>query len=85
MSKAALEAKALPTDLSFTRALHYIQHELLFAAATRAYGNIPGMLHRLREQLKEAVKEERRGRQCPRHVKSPPSKYDVRFVFKNPK
>ena len=85
MSKAAIEAKAQPTDLSFIRALHYIQHDLLFAAATRAYGNIPGMLHRLREQLKEALKEERRGRQCPRHVKSRPSKYDVRFVFKSPK
>lgn len=82
MAKAALEAKAQPTDLSFVRALHYIQHELLFAAATRAHGNIPGMLQHLRQQLKDALKEERRGRQCPRHVKSRPSKYDVRFVFK---
>lgn len=85
MSKAALETKALPTDLSFIRALHYIQHALLFAAATRAYGNIPGILHRLRQQLKEALIEKRRGRQCPRHVKSRPSNYDVRFVLKNPK
>lgn len=85
MSKAAIEAKAQPTDLSFVRALHYIQHELLFAAATRAHGNIPGMLKRLRKRLKEALKEERRGRQCPRHVKSRPSKYDVRFVLKTPK
>lgn len=82
MSKAAIEAKAQPTDLSFIRALHLIQYELLFAAATRAYGNIPGKLKRLRQQLKEALKEERRGRQCPRHVKSRPSKYDVRFVLK---
>jgi hypothetical protein len=82
MSKAAIEAKTLPTDLSFIRALHYIQHELLFAAATRAHGKIPGMLYRLRQQLKDALKEERRGRQCPRHVKSRPSKYDVRFVYK---
>ena len=67
------------------RALHYIQHDLLFAAATRAHGNIPGMLKRLRKRLKEALKEERRGRQCPRHVKSRPSKYDVRFVLKTPK
>lgn len=85
MAKAAIEAKAQPTDLSFIRALHLIQYELLFAAATRAYGNIPGKLKRLRQQLKEALKEERRGRQCPRHVKSRPSKYDVRFVFKIPK
>ena len=85
MAKAALEAKAQPTDLSFIRALHLIQYELLFAAATRAYGNIPGKLKRLRQQLKEALKEERRGRQCPRHVKSRPSRYDVRFVFKTPK
>jgi hypothetical protein len=85
MAKAAIEAKAQPTDLSFIRALHLIQYELLFAAATRAYGNIPGKLKRLRQQLKEALKEERRGRQCPRHVKSRPSRYDVRFVFKIPK
>ncbi len=85
MAKAALEAKAQPTDLSFIRALHYVQHQLLFAAMTKAVGNIPGMLHRLREQLKEALKEERRGRQCPRLVKSRPSRYDVRFVYKIPK
>lgn len=85
MAKAALEAKAQPTDLSFIRALHLIQYELLFAAATRAYGNIPGKLKRLRQQLKEALKEERRGRQCPRHVKSRPSRYDARFVLKIPK
>jgi hypothetical protein len=84
MAKAAIEAKAEPTDLSFIRALHLIQYELLFVAATRAYGNIPGKLKRLRQQLKEALKEERRGRQCPRHVKSRPSRYDVRFVFKTP-
>jgi hypothetical protein len=82
MAKAAAEAKAQPTDLSFIRALHLIQQELMFASFTDAYGNIPGKLKRLREQLKEALKEERRGRQCPRHVKSRPAKYPVRFVFK---
>ena len=85
MARAALEAKAQPTDLSFIRALHFIQIELSFAALLQAPGNIPGKLHRLREQLKAALKEERRGRQCPRLVKSRPSRYDVRFVFKNPK
>jgi hypothetical protein len=82
MAKAALEAKAQPTDLSFIRALHLIQHELMFVSFTDAYGNIPGKLKRLREQLKEAINEERRGRICPRHVKSRPAKYPVRFVFK---
>jgi hypothetical protein len=82
MAKAAVEAKAQPTDLSFIRALHLIQHELLFASFTEAYGNIPGKLKRLREQLKDALKEERRGRQCPRLVKSRPAKYPVRYVFK---
>jgi len=82
MAKAAAEAKAQPTDLSFIRALHLIQHELMFASFTEAYGNIPGKLKRLREQLKEALKEERRGRQCPRLVKSRPAKYQVRYVFK---
>jgi hypothetical protein len=85
MARAAQEAKAQPTDLSFIRALHYIQLELSFAALLRAPGNIPGKLHRLREQLKEAIKEERRGRQCPRLVKSRPSRYDTRFVYKSPK
>lgn len=85
MGKAALEAKAQPTDLSFIRALHYIQMELSFAALLKAPGNIPGKLKRMREQLKEALREERRGRQCPRHVKSRPAKYDVRFVYKTPK
>jgi hypothetical protein len=82
MAKAANEAKASPTDLSFIRALHLIQHELMFASFTEAYGTIPAKLKRLREQLKEALKEERRGRQCPRHVKSRPAKYPVRYVFK---
>lgn len=85
MARAALEAKAQPTDLSFIRALHYIQLELSFAALLKAPGNIPGKLHRLRTQLKEALKDERRGRQCPRLVKSRPAKYDVRFVSKKPK
>jgi hypothetical protein len=37
----------------------------------------------LREHLQGALKEERRGRQCPRLVKSRPSRYDVRFVLKS--
>ena len=82
MTKAATKAKALPTYLSFIRARHCIQQELLFAAATHAHGNIPGMLHRLRQQLKDALKEERRKHQCPRHVKSRSSRYDVRFAYK---
>lgn len=82
MVKAALDAKARPTDLGFIRALPLIQHELMFASFTDAYGNIPGKLKRLREQLKEAMNEERRGRQCPRHINSRPAKYPVRFVFK---
>jgi hypothetical protein len=84
MAKAALEAKASPTDLSFTRALHLVQYEMLLAAATKAYGNIPGYLKFLRQQLKDALKEERRGRQCPRHVKLRPVRYTIRSVYKNP-
>ena len=81
MSRAAAEAKVEPTALSFIRALHLIQYELLWAAASRAYGNIPGKLKRLREQLKEAYNEKRRGRKCPRQIKSRPAKFQVRFVF----
>jgi len=82
MAKAAVEAKAQPTDLSFIRALHLIQYELMFAAFTKAYGNIPGKLKRLREQLKAAMKEARQGRQCPRVIKSRPAKYRERYAFK---
>ena len=82
MAKAAFESGAQPTDLTFIRGLHFIQHELMFASFTDAYGNIPGKLKRLREPLKEAIKENRHGRQCPRHVKSRPAKYPVRYVFK---
>jgi hypothetical protein len=84
IAQAAKEAKAQPTDLSFTRALHLLQYELLFEAAGQTYGNSPGKLKQLRDQFKAALNEKRRGRKCPRHVKSRPAKYEVRFVFKRP-
>lgn len=62
------EAKAQPTDQSCIRALHCIQLELTLAALLPAPGNILGKLRRIRENLKGALQQERRGRPCPRFV-----------------
>lgn len=53
-----------PTDLSFLRALHILQHEMIWAVGM-APGKLPAHLARLRAQLQFAIIEKRRGRQCP--------------------
>lgn len=83
ISKAALEAKCEPTDISFIRALHTIQYELQWAAVTRAQGKLPGLLRRLRDRLVTAVNEKRPGRTCERVVKSKPHRYSIRVLKKN--
>src|SRR6478735_702534 len=83
MAKAALQAKLKPTDLSFVRSLHTIQYELMWAATTRAQGKLPALLLRLRERLTTATVEKRRGRECPRIVKSRPKRYTVRYLKKD--
>jgi hypothetical protein len=83
MAKAALQAKREPTDLSFVRSLHTIQYEMMWAAATRAQGKLPALLQRLRERLGETLVEKRRGRECPRVVKSRPKRYTVRHLKKD--
>jgi len=82
ISKAALCAGVEPTDLSFLRALHILQHELIWAAGM-APGKLPAHLIRMRLQLQFAIVEKRRGRKCPRVVKSRPVRYAVRYLKKN--
>jgi len=82
ISKAALCAGVAPTDLSFLRALHILQHELIWAAGM-APGKLAEHLSRLRMQLQFAIVEKRRGRQCPRLVKSRPARYTVRYLKKD--
>ncbi len=36
---AAWEAKLAPTDISFVRAFHTVQHDMMWAAVTSAYAN----------------------------------------------
>jgi hypothetical protein len=82
MAKAAIEAKVLPTDLSFIRALHILQSEMIWAAGM-APGRLPAHLIRLRTQLQFAIVEKRRGRICPRVVKARPNKYPVRHLMRD--
>ncbi|MGA4112190.1 IS4 family transposase [Ralstonia nicotianae] len=77
---AAQEAKLAPADISFVRALHTIQHEMMWAALTPAYAKLPDCLKRLRERLKSLPNEKRPGRSCNRVVKSRPSRYSVRYI-----
>jgi hypothetical protein len=83
MAKAAIQAHVEPTDLSFLRALHILQHEMIWAVGM-APGKLPAHLLRLRTQLQFAIVEKRRGRQCPRSVKALPKRYTVRYLNKEP-
>ena len=83
MACAAWEAKRAPTDISFVRAFHTIQHEMMWAAVTPAYAKLPACLKRLRERLKRLTNEKRPGRACDRVVKSRPQRYTVRYLKKN--
>lgn len=56
MAKAAIVAKVEPTDLSFVRALHMLQHEMIWAVGI-APGKLPAHLLRLRTQLQFAIIE----------------------------
>lgn len=83
MACAAFEAKREPTELSFIRSFHLIQHEMMWAARTPALAKLPAVLKRLREHLKLLINEKRPGRQCDRAVKSRPARYAVRYLRKN--
>ncbi len=79
IASAAFEAKLAPTDISFVRAFHTIQHEMRWAAVTPAYAKLPACLLLLRERLKSLTNEKRPGRACDRVVKSRPLRYSVRL------
>ena len=64
MAKAAIQARVEPTDLSFLRALHILQNEMIWAVGM-APGKLPAHLQRLRTQLQFAIVEKRRGVKAP--------------------
>ena len=79
MAEVAGEAQVSPTQLSFTTALHYLRHEWGWMAI-EAPGKIPAHLLRLRNRLGDLLLQQKRGRNCPRAVKSRSQKYPTRFV-----
>ncbi len=84
MAEVAREAKVAPTELSFIRALHYLQQEWSWFAVT-APGKLPAHLQLMRKKLATALlPQTRRGRECPRVVKALPQRYAVKKVRKTP-
>lgn len=83
IASAAFEVKLEPTDISFVRAFHVIQHEMMWAAVTPAFAKLPACLQRLRERLKALPNGKRPGRKCDRAVKSRPLRYTVRYLKKD--
>lgn len=80
MAEVAREAGVVPTDLSFTTALHYLRYEWSWLAISSP-GTLPARLQRLRERLGELLlPKQRRGRECPRVVKKLPSRYPTKQV-----
>ncbi len=82
MAKAALEAQCAPTDISFVRAFHTIQYELIWAAATRAQGKLPSLLQNMRKRLVTELTEKRPGRKYDRVVKSKAQRYPFKKTKK---
>lgn len=78
MAKAALEAGCAPTDISFVRAFNTIQNELIWAAATRAFGALPKMLKNMRQRLVTELTVKRPGRKFDRVVKTTAQRYPFR-------
>lgn len=80
MAEVARRAGAMPTDLSFTTALHYLRYEWSWLAISSP-GSLPAHLLRWRERLGELLlPKQRRGRECPRVVKSLPARHPVKKV-----
>lgn len=80
MAEVAREEGVAPTDLSFTVALHYLRYEWHWLASSSP-GTLPKHLERLRRRLGQfLLPKQRRGRECPRVVKKPPSRYPIRQV-----
>lgn len=82
MAKAALEAGCAPTDISFVRAFHTIQYELIWAAATRAQGKLPKLLQNMRQRLVTELTVKRPGRKFDRVVKTKAQRYPYRKTKK---
>lgn len=82
MAEVAKESSVAATALSFTVALTYLQYEWRTLAGT-SLGNLPKHLLRLRQRLGDMLlPQNRRGRSCPRIVKSVPDRYPVKKVRK---
>ncbi len=78
MAEVAKEEGVAPTDLSFTVALNYMRYEWV-SLASISPGVLPKHLLRLRQRLAEQLlPKQRRGQQCPRVVKKPPSRYPIK-------
>jgi hypothetical protein len=84
MACAAFEAKCKPSELSFVRSRHLIQHEMMWAARTPAFAKLPAVLKRLREHLTRLINVKRPDRKCDRAVKSRPARYPALFPRKVP-
>ena len=83
LAEVAREAGVSATDLSFTMALHYLRYEWSWMAITSP-GKLPAHLQRLRNRLGEMVlPKQRRGRECPRIVKTLPQRYPTRQICKS--
>ena len=82
MAKAAIVDKVEPSDLSFLRALHILQHKMIWAVGMEL-GRLPAHLLRLRTQMQFAIVEKRRGRQSPRLVKARPARHTVQYLKKD--
>ena len=78
MARAAEQAKCEPTDISFVFALHSFQLEMSHAAATNAYGKLPGLLKRMRDRMILELNVYRPGRKFDRITKAKAQRYPER-------
>lgn len=82
ITKAAIEAKCEPTQISFSTALFTIQNEVMWMGPSMSPGNIPGRLKQLRERLVLDLKASRPGRKFARVVKAVAQRYPERRLIK---
>jgi hypothetical protein len=82
ITKAAIEAKCEPTQISFSTALFTIQNELMWMGPSMSPGNIPARLKQLRERLVLDLKASRPGRKFARVVKAVAQRYPERRLTK---
>lgn len=80
MASAAADAGCEPTEISFVRAFHMIQYELIWAAITRAEGKLPPLIKRLRQRLVTELIVKRPDRRFDRVAKTKAQRYPFRKV-----